>query len=49
MTKKEFIGNYLDKKMKGCPFDYGLDYLYFRNRVERESEKKWKTKKKAKR
>jgi len=46
--KSEFIGNYLDKKMKGNTLPYGMDYLNMVSELEDEAEKLWKRNKKNK-
>jgi len=46
--KSEFIGNYLDKKMKGNTLPYGMDYLNMVAELEDEAEKLWKRNKKKK-
>ena len=44
ITKEEFVGNFMDKKMKGHGMAYGMAYLNFRDKMEYEAEKKWKAK-----
>jgi len=49
MTKDEFIGKYLEKKLKNCDLPYGIHYIYLRDKHWDDAEIKWKNKlKKAK-
>ncbi len=42
MTKDEFIGNYLDKEMKGHGLPYGMKYLSLLQDMEDKAERAWK-------
>jgi hypothetical protein len=46
MTKQQFIGNYLQKKLKDCKLGYGMNYLNKVATLEAEAEKLWKERKK---
>lgn len=41
MTKEEYIGRYLDKKMKNHNLPYGLEYLNLVAEYEEKAEKLW--------
>lgn len=41
MTKQQYIGRYLDKKMKNNKLPYGLAYLNLVADYERKAEKYW--------
>ena len=41
-TKKEFIGEYLNKKLKNHNLPYGLKYYTLVYETEEEAEKLWK-------
>ena len=42
MNKEEFIGEYLDKKMKGHGLPYGMEYLNRVATMEDKAGKIWK-------
>lgn len=46
--KAKYIGNYLNKKMKGNTMPYGMAYLSLVAELEYKAEKKWKRKQKKK-
>ena len=48
MTKSEYIGRYLDKKMKGNTLEYGLAYINKVAYLENHAEKLWNKKQKIK-
>ncbi len=47
--KQEFIGDYLNLKMKDHGLPYGMQYINLLSRMEEEAETKWKEKNKKKR
>jgi hypothetical protein len=47
MTKEDFIGNYLQKKMGKLKLEYGLEWHNKLATYEAEAEKKWKSRKKS--
>lgn len=46
--KANYIGNYLNKKMKGKKLPYGMEYLSLIAELEDKAEKNWKRKQKKK-
>lgn len=42
MTKQEYIGNYLNRKMKNHGLPYGMAYLNLLANTEEKAEKAWK-------
>lgn len=44
--KAKYIGNYLNKKMKGNTMPYGMAYLSLVAELEGKAEKNWKRKQK---
>ena len=44
--KANYIGNYLNKKMKGNTMPYGMEYLSLIAELEDKAEKNWKRKQK---
>ena len=44
MTKEEYIGCYLEKKLKDNTLPYGLQYLNLVGDLEERAEKHWKRK-----
>lgn len=46
MEKWEFIGKYLEKKLKNCTLPYGLQYLCLVGDLENKAEKLWNKKNK---
>lgn len=47
-AKAAYIGNYLDKRMKGNTLPYGMEYLNKVAELEDKAEKLWKRKQKNK-
>jgi hypothetical protein len=47
-AKQDFIGKYLDRKMKNHGLHYGMDYLNKVAKHEEDAEKLWKKKQKVK-
>jgi Zn-dependent M16 (insulinase) family peptidase len=41
LTKDEYIGRYVGKKMKGNKLPYGLQYLNLIAELEEKAEKQW--------
>lgn len=48
MTKSEYIGRYLEKKLKDNTLPYGLQYLILVADLENHAEKLWEKKQKIK-
>ncbi len=46
MTKQEYIGNYLDRKMKNHNLPWSMAYYALLNKMEEAAEKSWKRKNK---
>lgn len=46
MTKQQFIGKYLDKKMKNHNLPYGMEYFSLLKKFIEHAEKLWKKRKK---
>ena len=46
MTKQQFIGEYVQSKMKGVKMPYNMNYLNHIAKLEAEAEKLWKERKK---
>ena len=44
MNKAEYVGRYMDKKLKNCKLPYGLAYLQLRDDTEEKGEKLWEAK-----
>lgn len=43
-TKSDFIGKYLDKKMKNHNLPHGMQYLNLLGKHTEDAERKWKIK-----
>lgn len=41
MTKQEFIGKYVDRRMKNIKLPYGLQWIMIFSSVEEEAQKEW--------
>ena len=42
MNKDKYVGMYLERHLKGCKLDYGMEYLSLRDELIDKAEKKWK-------
>jgi hypothetical protein len=41
MTKDRYVGLYLERHLKGCKLDYGMEYLNLRDELIEKAEKLW--------
>ena len=41
MNKDKYVGLYLEKNLKGCELEYGMEYLNLRDSLIDEAEKHW--------
>jgi len=41
IDKEEYIGNYLDKHMKGHGLPYGFSYFNLLDKTEKKAERSW--------
>ena len=44
MDKQEYIGKYLEKKLKNCKLPYGMQYLSLVSELTDKAEKLWNIK-----